>query len=136
MASGEAPSAARPGPTGLLAAVNLVYATVLIVLAYIPHIPAPLGVRVSDVVAHGVAYGLQALLLLMLLRRLASPAVAALGACLGTGVFGGLTELVQFLQPTRATQLSDLAADCLGAAIAVALGSVVLVQPRGGKNEP
>jgi len=135
MTNGEAPSVARPGPTGLLVAANLVYAMVLMFFAYIPHIPEPLGVRVPDVVSHGVAYGLQALLLLLLLSRLTSPVLAAFGACLGTALFGGLTEVVQLLQPTRATQLSDLGADCVGAAVAVAVGLAVLLQHRDGMNE-
>ncbi len=136
MSNGEAPSAAGAGSTGLLVAANVVYAMALILLAYIPHIPAPLGVRVPDVVAHGVAYGLQALLLLALLTRLTSPMIGALGAWLGAGAFGGLTELVQFLQPTRAPQVSDLAADCVGAAVAVGLGLAVLARSRGGANAP
>ncbi len=136
MTNREAPSAARAGSTGLLVAANLVYAMALVLLAYIPHVPAPLGVRVPDVVAHGAAYGLQALLLLALLSRLTSPVVGALGAWLGTGAFGGLTELVQFLQPTRAPQVSDLAADCVGATVAVALGLAVLARSRGGTNAP
>lgn len=135
MTSGDAPPVARPGPKVALAVANIAYGTALLVLAYIPRVPSLDGVEVPDEVAHAVAYGIQALLLLMLLARLTSRTLAGLAAWLGATLFGGLTELLQILQPARASQLSDLAADGVGALLAVALGLLLVSRSsRGGRG--
>jgi VanZ family protein len=124
MSSGEVLPAGRPVSTGALAAVNSVYAGLLVVLAYLPHVPRVAGVQIPDTAAHVVAYGIQGLLLLLLLRPLLSPGLAALGGWLGAVAIGALTELVQVLQPTRSPELRDVVADAAGAVVAVGLAVI------------
>jgi VanZ family protein len=117
------------GRLWLLIIGNLVYAGALIALALIPHTPAALrGITVSDVVAHAIAYGLQAGMLLLLLRSLLATIPAYLLSWLGASLFGLLTELLQMPLKARSAELADLAADAIGAALVlVVLRGVELV---------
>ena len=87
---------------------------------------------VSDALVHGVAYGVQTLLLFWMLRAVLQPLNALLGAVLGAGLYGALVEALQFLQPTRAVEAGDLAANFAG----VGVGCAVILVFRATRADP
>ena len=104
----------RRFPTSALLG-NAISATVLVWLAVTPSVP---DAGVSDLTAHAVAYGCEAVLLhwvlVAWLRHLAAVPVA----CLGALNLGLLTEVLQGLQPARTSALDDLLADLCGVLLA------------------
>lgn len=97
---------------------NVVYGSVLVSLAVTPSVPV-LPEGFSDLHAHAVAYGLEAVLLYWLASSwFAAPASASL-AWLGANGFGVCTEILQRLDPARASEARDLAADLFGVTLAV-----------------
>ena len=111
---------AGPQPALLPIVCNLVYATMLLVLALTPRLPAAAS-DFPDDLAHGLAHAGQAVLVYWALHTLTSPLVGAIVAWLGATAFGMTTEVLQSLQPARSGQLSDLLADVIGAGCAVVL---------------
>lgn len=122
-------------------ACNLACAVLLVISAVLPRPPiAVAALQISDLLAHGVAYGVQALLMLWLLCAVTRPLRAVAGAWLVATLLGLSTELLQMLQPARSAELRDLVADAIGAAVAVALGWMLmrLASPgtaRGGVRD-
>jgi VanZ family protein len=114
---------------------NLACAVLLVISALAPRPPvAVAAIEVSDLLMHGVAYGVQALLMLWLLAALTEPARAMAGAWLVATLLGLATELLQMLQPARSAEVRDLVADGVGAAVAVALGWVLMRLARPGAS--
>ena len=69
-------------------------------------------------VAHALAYGVQCCLLFALIN-LYLPMYRALVAAGGGAVcFGVFTEWLQMLQPSRVAEISDIAANTVGVAVA------------------
>jgi VanZ family protein len=101
-------------------AANVVYAVVLLTLGLIPDVPQVLP-GFTDVVAHAVAYSVQALLLFVLLLPSAGRERAALLSAAGAIAFGGLVEALQLVQPARSVEFRDLVANTLGAAITASI---------------
>lgn len=97
---------------------NIGYAGVLVGLAMIPAAPRIVDFSPPDWLAHGVAYGLQSVLLywaaLPTLGHRRSLTVGLVGAA----SFGAITEALQSLQPTRTVEAEDLFANVTGAMIA------------------
>lgn len=94
------------------------YSATLVVLAMIPRPPA----FVPDIVAHGAASGIQALLLYWVAASLLSPIGSVATAWLGATAFSGFTEVLQYLLPPRTAEFKDLASGMVGAsAMLVAL---------------
>ncbi len=113
---------------------NVGYAWILVHAALAPRLPE-LPVRVSDLLLHGLAYGIQAALLLWTLRFLLRPAIAATAAWLGAGTMGLLTEVLQQSHPPRSAEFKDLVADVLGATVVV-LGFLAVRHCRSVFNRP
>lgn len=109
----------------VLVGLNVMYATLLMALAVSPQAPGP--ANVPDRLAHAVAYGIQAILLFLMLALVKPTTQALVIGCLGAVAFGICTEGLQLLQPTRSTELMDIVADACGAATAAALGALFLV---------
>jgi VanZ family protein len=98
-------------------AANGGYAILLVIMAVLPSTLTGVGSFFPDWLAHAVAYGIQMTLVYWAAvpslghrRSLAVGVVAA-------GVFGVVTECLQFLQPARTVELKDLAANAVGALI-------------------
>jgi VanZ family protein len=107
-----------------LAVVNVAYAALLVAASIVP--PSAVQIQsISDTASHGLAYGLQAVLLFALLvGRRAAPGRAAVAAVAGATLFGAFTESIQSVLATRSAEWHDLLADALGAGVGVALGLV------------
>jgi VanZ family protein len=99
--------------------VNAIYAAVLAALAVVPPGPLTIGPSVPDWLAHAVAYGIQAGLLFWAVPATATTRSRARAGLTGAVAFGAATEALQLLQPARSTELVDLVANGLGAAISV-----------------
>lgn len=110
--------------TLVLTLLNLCYAWVLIGLAVAPSVPAA-GAWFPDKLAHAMAYGGETVLLYWALGSLAQPLAAIAAAWLGTGVLGILTEILQGLQRSRSADPGDVAADMVGATIAIVVIALV-----------
>jgi VanZ family protein len=108
---------------------NLVYAIVLLVLALIPVSPQVIPkVHLTDTVAHAAVYGLQAGMMLWLLKRMLTVGKAFVFAWLGATLYGLVTELAQLLVAARSFEVSDMVADAVGAALVLAaVGTVQLM---------
>ena len=108
-----------------LAVVNVAYAALLVAASIVP--PSTVQIQsISDTASHGLAYGLQGVLLFALLvGRLAAPGPAAVAAVAGATLFGAFTESIQSVLATRSAEWHDLLADALGAGAGVALGLVM-----------
>jgi VanZ family protein len=104
---------------------NLASATTLVCLAVTPSAPS---VGVSDLGAHGLAYGLEAVLLHWVLVAWLRHPSAVLVACLGAFGLGLFTEVLQAMQPARMSALDDLLADLAG----VLAAGVLLLAVRWG----
>jgi VanZ family protein len=119
------PNPPRPATRTRWAIVSI-YSATLVVMALIPSIPTVGGIAVPDWLAHGLAYGLLAGLILWG----SSPSVGTVGAVmislLGAGALGLVTEALQWLQPARSAELRDLVADLAGAAVVCGIASAVL----------
>ena len=117
-----------PAPLRSIAAIRfavaLSYAALLAGLAVLPSVPAG-GFAVSDKLAHAVAYGGQAAVLLWAIGDLLPRPRAAVVAWLGAVAVGAGTEVLQLLAPPRRAEFGDLVADAAGAA--VVLGAVLVV---------
>jgi len=105
--------------------VNAIYAALLVALAVVPPSPWPGASSVPDWLAHGVAYGVQAALLFWAVPGTATTRSRTLAALTGAIVFGAVTEALQLLQPARSTELIDVVADAVGAAISLLLILIV-----------
>jgi VanZ family protein len=93
--------------------LNVTYAALLVALAVLPRVP---GVAdMPDRITHACAYGVQALLVFSLLAQTWPIGWALVTSWLGATIFGGFTEGLQMLQPSRSTELMDLIADASGA---------------------
>jgi VanZ family protein len=74
----------------------------------------------TDWLAHGLAYGIQTLLLFVLARgMMAIRRHAVILAATGATVFGTIVEFLQLLQPSRYFEAMDLLANSVGVAVAV-----------------
>ncbi len=104
---------------------NVLSASALVWLAVIPSVP---DVGVSDLAAHGVAYGFEAVLLHWVLVAWLRHYSAILVACCGALSLGLFTEVLQAAQPTRTSSLEDLLADLCG----VLMAGAVLLAARWG----
>jgi hypothetical protein len=109
--------------------VNVVYAAVFTVFGMSPEVPG-LGTVVPDGAAHAVGVGFQVLLLYWLARELLPSPMALAVSGAGAFLFGAMIELLQLLQPARQTQLSDIAANGVGALAAVFVIAVLLTVVR------
>jgi VanZ family protein len=117
----------------VLVGLNVTYAALLIVLAVSPQ--APGAEAVPDRLAHGVAYGIQAILLFAMLARVRPTVEALVIGCLGALAFGVFTEGLQLFQPTRSTEFMDIVADACGAVTAGVLVALFhLVRTRIGNG--
>lgn len=114
-----------------VAALTLLYSSILIVLAVIPRLDNG-GVEVSDIVLHGVAYGGSGLLFGWLLRFGRPNRAIWWRAVLLAWSLGLVTELLQLLAPTRSFQFSDLIADLIGSMA----GALVAVVAFGAGRAP
>lgn len=98
-------------------AANGGYAILLVTMAVLPSTLTGVGSSVPDWLAHAVAYGIQmALVYWAALPSLGHRRSLAVGV-VAAGVFGAVTECLQFLQPARTVELKDLAANAVGALI-------------------
>lgn len=88
-------------------------------LAVVPPGPLSFGPSVPDWLAHGVAYGIQAGLIFWAVPATATTRSRARAGLIGAVVFGAATEALQLLQPARSTELVDVVANGVGAAISV-----------------
>lgn len=91
--------------------------------------PVPILSR-TDWLAHGLAYGLQVVILHELFKRLTGSRAAIGISVISAVAFGSVLEFLQLLQPLRFFEGSDLVANGVGA-IAAAL---VLVIVRVARN--
>jgi VanZ family protein len=97
----------------VLVGLNVTYGALLVALAVLPRVPG--AADIPDRITHGCAYGVQALLIFTMLAETWPIGRALVTSWLGTTVFGGLTEGLQMLQPSRSTELMDVIADASGA---------------------
>ncbi|MFV2071276.1 MAG: VanZ family protein [Thermoanaerobaculales bacterium] len=103
---------------------NAVYATLLAIGGLSPGIPAGVGL-LTDTWSHSLAYGVQAILLFLVLSDPFPPVRAAWLSFLGASGFGAGVELLQFFQPAREVEFADLIANT-GGALAASLLSLAL----------
>jgi VanZ family protein len=115
-------------PRGRLV-VNVVYAAVFTVAGMSPEVPG-LGTVLPDAAAHAVGVGFQVLMLFWLARELLPSPMALAVSSAGAFLFGAMIELLQLFQPARQTQLSDIAANGVGALAAVFVIAVLLTFAR------
>ncbi len=97
----------------VLVGLNVTYAALLVAFAVVPRVPG--AAAMPDRIAHACAYGVQALLIFAMLAQTWPIGWALVTSWLGSTIFGGLTEGLQMLQPSRSTELMDLVADASGA---------------------
>jgi VanZ family protein len=111
-----------------IVAANIVYAAILVRAALMarPYRVPVLGQM--DWIAHGLAYGIQTVLLFLLTRRTSAQRPALVAAATGALIFGTAVEHLQLLQPTRYFQFTDLIANAVGVMLAV---SVIVICTRG-----
>jgi VanZ family protein len=102
------------------AAVSVLY----LVVGLLPTVPEPLR-SVSDDLLHAGAYALLSFLVAMTVQALQWPRPVLLGACYAVG-HGALLEALQYFDPPRAAELSDLAADAVGACLGALVAWLVL----------
>ena len=115
--------------------INLGYAAVLMMVS-LTSSPPPVPIfSQRDWLAHGLAYGVQVLLLHEFFRRIAGPGSAIVAAATIGLVFGTAVEALQLLQPARFYETSDLVANGVGVAGAVALLTIVRAQQARQKTE-
>ena len=91
------------------------YTVLLGFLSVVPRPPA----LVPDSWAHGAATAIQAALFYAAAAPFLSPLGSLVSAWLGTVVFSGLYEFLQYLFPPRTPELRDLVSGALGAALAL-----------------
>jgi len=139
-AGGGHPGAHRPGRRRLAPALQwlswwlppIVYALAIFVASSISQPPAPPS-GVTDKHVHAVVYGGLALLLFRACARgwppawRTWPAAAALAAAVA---YGAVDEWHQSFVPGRHPELADVAADALGAFLAIAGAWLVLARRR------
>ncbi len=91
------------------------YAILLVTMAVLPSTLTTVGSSVPDWLSHAVAYGIQmALVYWAALPSLGHRRSLAVGV-VAAGAFGGVTECLQFLQPSRTVELTDIVANTVGA---------------------
>jgi len=113
--------------SGPLIALNAAYAVMLIALAVVPTIPGA-GIGVSDTLVHAAVYGVQALMLFVMLVAVLSTTKALAAAWIGATGFGLITEALQFFRPERSVEFKDVIANAIGAGVVVML--VVVLRRR------
>ncbi len=113
---------------GFVIAANLVYAVSLMLLGVAPDVPS-VAVNIPDFVAHGIAYAAHTALIFALFLPTVGRGNAAILAFAGAVVYGGLVEVLQFLQPARTVEIRDLLANSVGAGTAAAV-LFLLTGPR------
>lgn len=118
---------------GLLIAVNLAYAALLLVLGLSPRLPA-VAENLSDDFFHMLAYGVQSTLLFLLIVESFGRKKAAFLALAVSIAYGGCVEGLQALQPARSVEMSDVASNALGAGIA-AMAAFLLSQERQAEED-
>jgi len=114
--------------------LNLGYAAAITALALTP-VPPRMGG--SDWLYHGLAFGIQTVLLYGLFRQSwpAARSLAAAGMC--ALCYGGVIELLQLCVPGRYFELTDLAANGLGVLLSAALLAILPASwSRGLFREP
>ena len=90
----------------------------------LPRPPGPWMEKLFDKAAHGVTYGFLAWLLLRALRQHYSASARLLAVCVVLATVYGLSdEYHQRSVPARNASLMDLAADALGAGVAMLLAA-------------
>ena len=115
-------AAASPRPNGTIRwAINGVYAILLVIMALVPSTSSIAELSPPDWLAHSLAYGLQAALLYWACLPWLGRNRAMLCGVVGASGFGFVTEALQLLQPSRAVELKDLAANTVGAVIVCGL---------------
>lgn len=129
MGSHAHPEIGRQRRLHALVVANVAYAAALVALAVSPQVPG--SSQVSDRLAHALAYGFQAMLLIGLFAYRLSFRRAVLTGCICATAFGVVTEALQLLQPTRSTEIMDVVADASGAIAAGALAALVQVARSG-----
>ncbi len=115
----QAEAEQRVGVSRPLIALNTAYAAMLIALAVVPSIPGA-GIGVSDTVVHAAVYGVQALLLFVMLNAVFPTTRALASAWIGATGFGLITEAVQLFRPERSVEFKDVIANAIGAGLVVA----------------
>jgi VanZ family protein len=99
----------------------------IFVLSAQPDLPQPAGPwleNVTDKAAHAVTYGILAWLVLRAVRQHRPVSVKLLAACAALATAYGVTdEFHQMFVPGRNASLADLAADALGAGVAMVLAA-------------
>ena len=117
----------------------ILWGAVIFALSAQPTLPNPASV--GDKQAHAFAYGLLALLCLMALagwrwRRIASASL--LGAFVIAVLYGVSDEFHQSFVPGRSPDVADVAADAMGAALALtcAWGWAILLGRRSSTPRP
>ena len=100
---------------------NAVYAILLVIAGLAPRIPTTVVGLVTDTWVHALAYGLQAILLFLAMSGPLPPIGAAWLSFLGASAFGAVVELLQYLQPSRLVENTDLIANTGGALAATLL---------------
>jgi VanZ family protein len=108
---------------------NLLYAAILLSLGVFPDVPE-IAKDVPDFAAHGFAYAAHTALLFALLIPSIGRCNAAVFAVVGAILYGGLVEMLQFLQPTRTVEIRDLGANTIGAAVAASVLYLVTGRER------
>ena len=106
--------------SGPLIALNAAYAGLLVALAVVPSIPGA-GVGVSDTVVHAAVYGVQALMLFLMLNAVLPATKALAAAWIGATGFGLITEALQLFRPERSVEFKDVIANAIGAGLVVVL---------------
>jgi VanZ family protein len=109
----------------LLWPVTAIYWLTLFVLTHIPQ-PRMVDVPLGDKTAHLIAYALLASLLLLSLRKSRVRKVEAITLliCISYGAIDEWLQAIPFIH--RSCELYDWFADCTGAALAVAVLSMLL----------
>jgi len=97
--------------------INGVYAILLVFMALVPSTSSIAELSPPDWLSHSLAYGLQAALLHWACLPWLGRKRAMLCGVIGASGFGFVTEALQLLQPTRAVELKDLAANTVGAVL-------------------
>ena len=110
--------------------MNAAYAALLIALAVVPSIPAA-GVGISDTVVHAAVYGVQALMLFLMLNAVFPTTRALASAWIGATGFGLITEALQLFRPERSVEFKDVIANAIGAGLVVAI--VIVLRRRHPK---
>lgn len=110
---------------------NLACAVALLVLGLLPELPA-VATGIPDHTAHALAYAVQAGLLFALFLPSVGAGMAALLAAAIAVLYGGFVEALQLLQPARAAEILDVAANAAGAVLAASIAYLLIRLRKAG----